>query len=651
VATISLEGTGTSISFSASGFSADIISVDLNDRARQTIDTTHLGTRGAKTYKPGEVVDLGEMTVVVDHNPNELQLVGYPPEPITINYPLQDGEVVPTKIPLTGYIVSQGEQQMQMDKRMVTRLVIQLRNSEEKTPITQDEPPSASDYVPLHGYAKQLVSSGYSSQDAYTSAEVGFTNATASGLPNSNTWMIPIKVRASTERGTYNGIAINKYAVTGGTAGSGIDNYKMTVRNAANVVQHEFWLNADDVSTITPGPGSDAYYQYDVLVPMQNGWSVSLSTSNVNGSSRWFPFSVKGPSRIPVSEMNGTENGQLYSGTIFFDPYLQVDSFGIAVDSGGLDSPGVLDANTPAILPALIGISDATPVVIRFYVSNGYAIYYTTDGSTPTISSTVYTAPFTLAQGTRTVKAIGIRSGFPDTAIAQRTYTVANETPYLWYKAENYSAGGNWTDSGAAGCDLVLNSGAAPTVTADGPQWAMDGSTGALKPSGSVPPSWSTVTTFIVCKNSITGSQAVFHCTSGGNSHHAPGLQLNYPADGSAVVHGGPSAHREIRTSGGASAGMTSGAKKLLYYEYGASDFVRCELDGAPAAFSTPSFSGSLGENSGHTPIYFYVGGDPTGDDGPFKGTISEIIVFNRSLTASEKAYYTTYLKNKFGIA
>jgi hypothetical protein len=156
MATISLEGTGTSISFGASGFSADIISVDLNERARQTIETTHLGTKGAKTYKPGEVVDLGEMTVVVDHNPNELQLVGYPVESIVISYPLQAGEVVPTKIPLFGLIIAQGDQQMQMDKRMVTKLKVKLSNSIEEpyrfiTEFIQENP------AELYGFSEWFI--------------------------------------------------------------------------------------------------------------------------------------------------------------------------------------------------------------------------------------------------------------------------------------------------------------------------------------------------------------------------------------------------------------------------------------------------------------------------------------------------------------
>ncbi len=53
------------------------------------------------------------------------------------------------------------------------------------------------------------------------------------------------------------------------------------------------------------------------------------------------------------------------------------------------------------------------------------AIYYTLDGSTPTASSTLYTAPFAPYQvGTITIKAIAILSGFLDSDITEETVTL-----------------------------------------------------------------------------------------------------------------------------------------------------------------------------------------------------------------------------------
>lgn len=69
--------------------------------------------------------------------------------------------------------------------------------------------------------------------------------------------------------------------------------------------------------------------------------------------------------------------------------------------------------------------NDAVVEVTLTTATTGADIYYTTDGSTPTTSSTKYTMPFNLEANdtggkTITVKAIGIKSGYTNSAVAEK---------------------------------------------------------------------------------------------------------------------------------------------------------------------------------------------------------------------------------------
>ncbi|WP_259464463.1 chitobiase/beta-hexosaminidase C-terminal domain-containing protein [Streptomyces sp. TLI_171] len=55
----------------------------------------------------------------------------------------------------------------------------------------------------------------------------------------------------------------------------------------------------------------------------------------------------------------------------------------------------------------------------------GASIRYTTDGSTPTASSALYSTAITVSS-TTTVKAIGIKSGLTNSAVASATYTIGS---------------------------------------------------------------------------------------------------------------------------------------------------------------------------------------------------------------------------------
>src|SRR5581483_3521435 len=98
-------------------------------------------------------------------------------------------------------------------------------------------------------------------------------------------------------------------------------------------------------------------------------------------------------------------------------------------------------AATPTFSPAAgtytsvqtVTISDATP---------GATIYYTTDGSSPTVSSTKYTGSITVSSS-ETIKAIAVVSGLSNSAIASAAYTLnlpLTQTPALSVASGTYTS-------------------------------------------------------------------------------------------------------------------------------------------------------------------------------------------------------------------
>jgi len=93
-----------------------------------------------------------------------------------------------------------------------------------------------------------------------------------------------------------------------------------------------------------------------------------------------------------------------------------------AVSSATYAIAGTLSA--PAFSP-LPGIYPSTQRVTISEATAGTTIYYTTDGTTPTTSSTVYSGPITV-NATETLKAIAVESGYVNSAASTAVYTIGS---------------------------------------------------------------------------------------------------------------------------------------------------------------------------------------------------------------------------------
>jgi len=111
----------------------------------------------------------------------------------------------------------------------------------------------------------------------------------------------------------------------------------------------------------------------------------------------------------------------------------------------------------PIFSPISATYSGPQTVTISDYFSSG-TIHYTTDGTTPTSSSTVYSGPIAVS-ASETLKAIAITAdGFP-TAVATAPYTITQTAPTVDFSAGFITSGLNLVQSSIVSGALQLSDG------------------------------------------------------------------------------------------------------------------------------------------------------------------------------------------------
>ena len=144
--------------------------------------------------------------------------------------------------------------------------------------------------------------------------------------------------------------------------------------------------------TITGPGGSTIYYTTDGSTPTRSsssiasGGTISVATSQT----------VKA-----ISSISNFADSQVTGATYV----IQVATPLISPNGGSFN------------LPQTVTLSDSDSGL------SGFAMYYTTDGSTPTISSTLYTVPF-IIKTSSTVKAIAVATSHGNSAVASAAFTI-----------------------------------------------------------------------------------------------------------------------------------------------------------------------------------------------------------------------------------
>ena len=140
------------------------------------------------------------------------------------------------------------------------------------------------------------------------------------------------------------------------------------------------------------------------------------------------------------------------------------------IDNGRITffAAGNLQVNTPTFNPPAGSYASTQTVTVLNPDSalTGFAMYYTTDGSTPTTGSTAYTVPVSIAS-TSTLKVLAVATGYDDSAIGSAAYTIngAVATPTFSPVAGSYTSTQTVTISSAtAGASLFYTTdGSTPT--------------------------------------------------------------------------------------------------------------------------------------------------------------------------------------------
>ena len=262
--------------------------------------------------------------------------------------------------------------------------------------------------------------SGYVGQAVTLSPDV-----TPAGLASGATWSIssgalPNGLSLNKETGVISGTptvaAATPYSATVQAKVKGGDdfytakvNVKITIAAAPTVATPTFdpaagtYDEAKSVTISCTTTGAAIYYT-------MNGSTPTASSTKYNGA-----ISVKETTTLKaIAVKDGMTNSAVATAAY------TINSGGSG--GGGSSGGGSSVVATPTFSPAGGTYDEAKSVTISC-TTTGAAIYYTTNGSTPTTSSTPYNGAITVKE-TTTINAIAVKTGMTNSAVAKATYTI-----------------------------------------------------------------------------------------------------------------------------------------------------------------------------------------------------------------------------------
>ena len=195
----------------------------------------------------------------------------------------------------------------------------------------------------------------------------------------------------------------------------------------ANSVFHGFLRNGDGTFTNfdVPGAGTTGLFPGTLPTNVDGVGDVTGTFSDANGLSHGFVRLIDTATIIAPIDAPGAGTTGMFSGTVPFSINLTGQLTGAYADSNGVFHGFLATAPqvaTPSFspppgtyaTPQSVTISDAT---------RASAIFYTTDGTTPTTGSAQFNGPI-MVNSTETIQAIAAAFGLSNSPVVTATYTI-----------------------------------------------------------------------------------------------------------------------------------------------------------------------------------------------------------------------------------